>query len=263
MSKTIFLDIDGTLINSFDGYDKMSVNCKNTLNELIKEGHDLIVASGRCRGLLLDDIKEYPFSGYLLSNGAYFEYNNKCLINKKFDKSIIEKVIEFCNDNGFVYYLESVDKIYTADLEAKLHLKFLDNWQIPNCFTDDFDIDKVDINIVMIAVNDENDFQLVYDSLGNYFDIAKHNGFASFDLNIKGVSKGHSIKDVVEYLNIDINDTIAFGDGLNDIEMIEEVNLGIAMGNSNEELKKIANYITKSCKDDGITYACKQLNLIK
>ena len=57
-------------------------------------------------------------------------------------------------------------------------------------------------------------------------------------------------------------DTIAFGDGRNDIEMIEETGLGIAMGNAVPELKSVAKYVTANIEEEGITAACKHFNYI-
>ena len=60
----------------------------------------------------------------------------------------------------------------------------------------------------------------------------------------------------------DMKDTIAFGDGRNDLEMIEEVSLGIAMGNAVPELKKVANYVTANIEDEGIQFALQHFGMI-
>ena len=58
-------------------------------------------------------------------------------------------------------------------------------------------------------------------------------------------------------------DTYAFGDGLNDLQMIEFAGTGVAMGNAVPELKKIADFITKPVDEDGIQYAVEALGLLK
>lgn len=67
--------------------------------------------------------------------------------------------------------------------------------------------------------------------------IQRHQTGYSFDLTLKGVSKAVGIKKLVEALNKDMQDTIAFGDGRNDLEMLEEVNTGVAMGNCSSRSK--------------------------
>ncbi len=68
---------------------------------------------------------------------------------------------------------------------------------------------------------------------------------------------------MIERLPFDISDTYAFGDGLNDLQMIEYVGTGVAMGNAVPELKEIADFVTKPVDEDGIAYAVKELGLLK
>ena len=78
----------------------------------------------------------------------------------------------------------------------------------------------------------------------------------------KGVSKAVGIEKLVERINRNIDDTIAFGDGRNDIEMLETVNIGVAMGNAVDEAKAVANYETDRIENDGIVKALKHFELI-
>ena len=70
------------------------------------------------------------------------------------------------------------------------------------------------------------------------------------------------IKKVLAYYDIDINEAMAFGDGGNDVEMLEAVKYGIAMGNANDNLKQIADFITLDVDNDGVAYALKQYNVL-
>jgi Cof subfamily protein (haloacid dehalogenase superfamily) len=76
-------------------------------------------------------------------------------------------------------------------------------------------------------------------------------------------SKAEGIKQLVKRLNINRENIYAFGDGLNDLEMIDFVGTGVAMGNAVGSLKEIADYITKPVDEDGILYGIEQLGLIK
>ena len=84
----------------------------------------------------------------------------------------------------------------------------------------------------------------------------------SADVSLKDWGKADAIEYIIEYLNIPIENTYAFGDGHNDIEMLKKVNVGIAMGNAVGELKEVANYITSNIFDDGIQKAMKTYKLI-
>lgn len=84
----------------------------------------------------------------------------------------------------------------------------------------------------------------------------------SVDLLNKYNSKARGIKDVLTHLNIDIGNTMAFGDGLNDIEMLEQVGFGVAMGNAEAILKTVADYVTLPIEQEGILEALKTLKVI-
>ncbi|MFP7737476.1 HAD family hydrolase [Priestia aryabhattai] len=72
-------------------------------------------------------------------------------------------------------------------------------------------------------------------------------------------SKGKAVLEVADQLNIDKSEIISFGDSYNDLEMISSTGLGVAMGNACDQLKEVANYITKSNKDDGVAYVLEEL----
>lgn len=114
----------------------------------------------------------------------------------------------------------------------------------------------------MIVVNDVKDIPIMVEALNPFFDIQRHQNDCSFDLTLRGVSKAVGISELVKKLNNDIKDTIAFGDGRNDIEMLESVGLGIAMGNAVIEAKASADFVTDRIENDGIVKALKKFELL-
>lgn len=82
------------------------------------------------------------------------------------------------------------------------------------------------------------------------------------DIIPRGGGKVSGIDAYLEKENIDISETMAFGDGENDIEMLQHVHIGIAMGNANESVKNVADYITEDSDKDGIYHALKHFDLI-
>jgi len=75
-------------------------------------------------------------------------------------------------------------------------------------------------------------------------------------------SKSSAIIQVLDYYNICRSEAIAFGDGGNDIDMLDYVGLGIAMGNAEQELQDKADFITKKASEDGISYALQYFSVI-
>ena len=74
--------------------------------------------------------------------------------------------------------------------------------------------------------------------------------------------KATAIEVILDKLGLKPENAVAFGDGLNDIEMLQTVGCGVAMGNAHEELKKHADYVAKPVYEDGVYHACKDLGLI-
>ena len=72
------------------------------------------------------------------------------------------------------------------------------------------------------------------------------------------VSKWNTIKSLTEKLGIDTKNIIAFGDDYNDIDMIKNAGIGIAMGNAEENVKKVANFVTDTNMNDGVAKYIKQ-----
>ena len=78
-----------------------------------------------------------------------------------------------------------------------------------------------------------------------------------------GITKGSSCVFLIDHLGIDHHDSYAFGDGMNDIEMLELVGFGVAMGNANERIKALAKYSTKTNSENGVAHAVKRFVLNK
>ena len=125
-----------------------------------------------------------------------------------------------------------------------------------------FDPQEIETYIGMIVVNSKADIPLLVETLSPYFDIQRHQTGCSFDLTLKGVSKAVGIQKLVEALHKDIKDTIAFGDGRNDLEMLETVGTGVAMDNAVPEAKAVADEICPDVNDDGITTWLKERDFI-
>ena len=82
------------------------------------------------------------------------------------------------------------------------------------------------------------------------------------DLNVKGVDKSLGARQVMKYYGLDMSEAMAFGDGGNDVSIVRDVALGVAMGNACDELKAVADYVTASVDEDGVEAALEHFGLI-
>ena len=144
------------------------------------------------------------------------------------------------------------------------HIEFKDNWGMKDeTIVDSFDFKNIETYIGMIVINSKEDIEPMVNALSPYFNIQRHQSEFSFDLTLRGESKAKGILELVKHLNRSIQDTVAFGDGRNDIEMLSEVGLGIAMGNAAIEAKHVADFITDDVDKDGIVKALHHFSLLK
>ena len=119
--------------------------------------------------------------------------------------------------------------------------------------------------LCFIAFNRE-DIEKTKILLPNYHFIV-HEMFSQHSINgeiiKKGMDKGLAIKKVVEILHMKMEDTIAFGDSMNDYEMLQVCNYGVAMKNACQELKASADNICESVENDGVYYEMERLGLFE
>ncbi|MBP5265613.1 MAG: HAD hydrolase family protein [Lachnospiraceae bacterium] len=119
----------------------------------------------------------------------------------------------------------------------------------------DWDISKLS------CATDDADMERCRRELGNDYDFMIHSSTVC-EMVPSGFHKGTGIERVCELLGVDISDTYAFGDSVNDTEMMESAGHAIVMGNGTDDLKAMADYVTKSLHEDGIHYGCRKMGLI-
>ena len=262
MKKLFLCDIDGTLMDGSRNMKEMSSKTKYAIKELAKDNY-VLIASGRCKGLLDKQILQLPVNGYILCNGAYAEVNNKVLFEKYFDQETVEKIIEYSlGYNGF-YVLESLHRMFVNDLKATEFIKFLHGWgQSIEGFEQRQDLsDKY--HIAMIGFGSEEEARECELKLNKYADVRRHNGYHSSDVNVKNIDKGVAAKAVIEKLGIALEDTYCFGDGINDLEMLQTVGHPVIMANADPGIKGYGFEETLDVLNDGFYHYLVNNKLIK
>lgn len=263
MQKLFFFDIDGTLIECNRGIYSIQDSTRKALDQLKQQGDDVFLATGRCKCFIVDGVKEYPFSGYVTCNGAYVEYKGEVVYKKIIGEDAIMATHKICQERNMAYYFEGNDYIYVLNKTNPKHIEFKNNWGMKDeVIVDDFKVEDIETYIGMIVVNSTEDIEPMVEALSPYFDIQRHQSDFSFDLTLKGESKAKGICKLVQALDLKMESTVAFGDGRNDIEMLSEVGLGIAMGNAAIEAKHVADYITDDVDNDGILKALHHFSLL-
>ncbi len=260
--KIFFFDIDETLLRTRIGVPQSAVNAIRKLRE---NGHLAFINTGRSMGNVDNIIRDIGFDGYVAGCGSYLEINGKIIKNLLLSDAQLELARDiFINSFDSCIIYEGPELLYYdekyKDMITERCILYPDIWNMDKfrpyvrnqsfvnklgcLFSKDTDKDK------MVKMT-ENDFQIVLSDMGIYCDLMQ-----------KGLTKALGIKEVLDYYKMDMEDTVAFGDSNNDLEMIETVGLGIAMGNACSSLKNLADYCTKDLTDDGIEFALNEYGFI-
>ena len=268
MQKIVFFDIDGTL---WDYRGHIPQSTKDGIAMLRKNGHLAFLCTGRTKSTIrADELLNIGFDGIIAGCGTYIEYNYNVLVNKLLSWEDTEKLVPAMKSKGIGAFLEGCDKLY-IDWDYYTGSDYAEGFR-RELGTDCLDIELADadsrINKISVEYIDLSDDE-VRGTFGEDYDVIIHD-FTNPDgspLNVaeivpKGISKAWGIKWICRHLGISIENTYAFGDSANDIDMLKYVKHGIAMGNASEITKNAADYITTDMYNDGILNGLKHYELI-
>ena len=256
MIKAIFFDIDGTLC-SFKTH-KVYASTIDALKKLQENNIKIFVATGRGKDGL-DVLKDIQFDGYITLNGQYCYKDNEVIYSNTMYKEDLQILIDELKVNPFPCgFTTDKDKYFNFrnELVDEIHA-ITQNDDHPAKDCSNIINEKVYQIMAFIDENKEKELlkKMTHTTSGRWYP-------TFCDLSPLGGTKVKGIDHFLNYYDISIEDTMAFGDGGNDIAMLKHVNTSIAMGNASNEVKEVVNYVTKSVDEDGIVEALKHYNLI-
>lgn len=266
MFKILALDLDGTLLNP---EHKISEKNKKIIHELNEEGARIILASGREPNSILPFNHELGIKDFVIgfNGGIISDWTGENIIyEKKLDSKIAENIIKNCQEGDICTFVFIKNKIY-VDSKKKEGYNIFDSYTASGLNKVDNIYKFIDDNnywdrIGKLLLCDDNKVLASFkDKMEKIFGSKLSFGFSlPYFLEIWNpeVSKGKAIQVISEKLNIDRKDIMAIGDGENDISMMKFAGLGVAMGNALESVKKEADYITLSNREDGVEYVIKK-----
>lgn len=256
--KAVFFDIDGTIFSlktrSIPG------STKKAIKDLRAKGIKVIVATGRSINDL-DHVKEIEFDGFLTFNGGYcMTVDGQVMSRQVINSDDIKNLIDYSERSDVSFSLMYEDKVRISHESPKV-LELYRHVDIP--VPPLFDKEESDIENVLqvnVFIAPENEGSFMSEIMPNSLSSRWTPLFA--DVNPGGVSKQRGVEYFCEHFNIDIAETMAFGDGGNDISMLKFVSVGVAMGNAGDNVKEIADFITEDIDDHGIETALIHFGLL-
>lgn len=259
--KIAFFDIDGTLasnlIKSDNIIDRIPESAKKTIIELEKNGIKPMIATGRGRLSIISLVEALNMDSYISGNGQSIVYQGK-EIHKQFLS--IEEVKEIVNQ---IMKYDSVSIMLETTKGNVLVRQAKNTSYILKEYYADL---KNDVS----KAENYDTYEVTIFGEGVYEDIhidipgikGRMIGKKAMSIFPDNVSKATAIKKVLDIFSLTMDQAIAFGDEENDLEMFRAVSNSVAMGVSNQELKKMATYVTDTVEDDGIYKACQYFKLV-
>lgn len=257
MVKAIFFDIDGTLV-SFQTH-RLPESTVWALDRLREKGVRLFIASGRQKRFI-NNLGTQEFDGYVTLNGGY------CLAGA--DKPIYKHRIPPEDIAALIRYQEEVEPFPCALVEEEeTYLNYANETTeaIGRMLNFDPPVRPLSENrrkdvFQLIAYFGEGEERRIMSVLPHCEATRWNPLFA--DVIPAGSSKAVGIDKMLAYFGIPLADTMAFGDGGNDVSMLRHVGIGVAMGNAGDEARRAADYVTTSVDEDGILNALRHFGVI-
>lgn len=252
MIQAIFFDIDGTLIPF--GQKTMPQSTLNTLWALKKKGIKLFIATGRPPNSM-DFVRQmFPFDGFLTANGQYCFNEDTIIYEKYIPKESLKQLLPYVKREQIPILCALLDISYRNMKNPYSDVD--DNWPI-------IDLNQIiDQNVVQImAYIEEKDDEAFLSHLPNCKSARWTHSFA--DIIPSDGGKDTGIDRIIAHYGISLDHVMAFGDGGNDITMLEHVPYSVAMGNAEDKIKKSASYVTDDADKDGIAKACVHFGLLE
>lgn len=270
--RLIALDLDGTLMSS----DHLTVSERNkaALLKAHENGVKIAISTGRTLSVVERVIKQIPFIDYVMySDGAsvYDVKNRKIIYKKLIPFEITREIIEYLNTTEVYYNIYLDGQIATQ----KGRQRYYNNTDLPTDFVNDYvrntniyedllsEINGKSVELIVGFFNTQEEYLASRKFIDRFSDrlyitSAFRNEFEMTDIN---ATKGKTMDYLCKIDNIESSQVIAFGDSGNDLPLLEFAGISVAMGNAEDKVKQIADFITETNALDGVAVAVEKFVL--
>ena len=233
----------------------MSLSVKKAIRELRAAGHHTFIASGRPFAYLSDELtQEGLFDGFVLMNGAVVMLDGDVIFRQDMPAETVRDMVALAEEHGLEYILESQPHVYLRPEFKGLENVYRNIDIDVNKFVREFDLSEVQAAKLEFlcdtpGANGVFEKLLSWPGVTGLIDptLRKYMELYSSD-----ISKATGIEQALKYMGIPLEESYAFGDGLNDLEMMGTVGHALVMGNAGPELKALAEHVLPTVDEDGV-----------
>lgn len=253
----MFFDIDGTLV-SFKSHT-VPESARRAIARLREQGVKVFIATGRLMKhvAIVNDI---DVDGYITVNGGYcITSAGEVIFESAFPRATVERVIDLSEQYGFDLNVMTHEDMYVSSMGERVK-KIA---SMINIMPTVADVRAIAATQPVVQMCPYISRELEQEIMPLLPDCVGSRWIETFmDLNVRGVDKSLGIQQVMNYYGLTMAEAMAFGDGGNDLPMVRDAAVGVAMGNACDELKAVADYITSSVDEDGVSRALEHFGLI-
>lgn len=260
MKPIVSFDVDMTLLDHKDW--QIPASALETIEKL-REKYTIVLATGRDMDSLFSTVirDQVRPDAIIHLNGTKVTVGDRVIYEHTFDKKLLKQILDYAEKTPYSVGTTVGDRDYYVHPEVvKKHDRKL--WgECGRVFEDPRKLEELEVR-TMAYIGDEAGARAMEEE---FPEIHVHM-FADkrgADVVERKASKAMGLVRLCEYYKISLSETVAFGDSMNDYDIVKVAGKGIAMGNAMDELKKTADYVTDPIDQDGIRNACRHFGLIR
>ncbi|MCD8313173.1 MAG: Cof-type HAD-IIB family hydrolase [Bacteroidales bacterium] len=257
MIRIAFFDIDNTLV-AF-GSRKIEPSARAALDALREAGVKIFISSGRHK-CVMSNLGGYPFDGYICVNGGLVMIGDEYVFRHPIPRQDSVAIARAMRENAIplIIYIEAGVRMSFSDANSD---RMLAKLCIPLPQLTDIERMAQEVDIYQFTPFLKKGQEKILDTYPSNTLLSRWND-EFVDLNPADVTKATGMQEVMAHYGFSREESIAFGDGGNDIQMLQYAGIGVAMGNATPDVKEMADFVTTSVDDGGVAGALRHFGIV-
>lgn len=259
--KILFLDIDGTILKPDDTIEEST---KHAVAEVKKKGIEVFLATGRPLHEIEHIANELNIESFIGYNGAYAIHKGMDIFREPMSAKTVESFVQIAKSNGHELVLYTHEKNIFSDLNSEVVKGFLHAFHLHK--NESYSKEYIDLILGITLINLSENEPILYEEDDKSIHLSQVNvdGLRHcYDVIRDNVNKGIAVQHILKMLDIPKESSVAFGDGMNDKEMLSVVGEGFAMGNGHPDLFQYAKHTTTKVTNSGIYNGLKSIGIVE
>lgn len=274
MSRILFIDVDGTLV---DYHNRLPDSAVAAIRAARAAGHRVYLCTGRSKAEMPDMLWDIGIDGMVGGNGSYVEDAGEVVLHQTLTGEQCRAIVDWLHQRSLEFYLETNAGLFASQDFEEVVTPVMALYTARKGQDAPTSVSEAFHGLVLGGTLDRDDVNKLSYVLDSYDDhLAAKEAFPGLqhgtwggrdtealfgDIGPTGITKAHAVEALLDHLDADPRDTIAFGDATVDIPMFQACAVGVAMGNASDDLKALATLITDDVEDDGLARSFSHLGL--